>query len=212
MTQEELAEKLGVSRQTISKWEMDNAYPEVEKVIALSDFFNCSLDNLLRDNMDLENDAYQNIRIELVKGFRYIRYCVLSPEPEEDAITHMTNWAKSNGIANPDIVGWDFPYLSQEQINVFHMHGYCVACILPKGYESKAKDIMVQQDQRYAAITIKDPSNAPFTIIPDAYKTLNRFIEVNGLVHKYSKDTLQCYEREYEKDGTGYMDVYICIE
>ena len=33
MTQEELAEKMGVSRQTISKWEMDSAFPEMEKAI-----------------------------------------------------------------------------------------------------------------------------------------------------------------------------------
>lgn len=36
MSQEELAEKMEVSRQTISKWEMDNAFPEMEKAIALS--------------------------------------------------------------------------------------------------------------------------------------------------------------------------------
>lgn len=39
MTQEELAEKIGVSRQTVSKWELDTAYPEMEKVIELCRFF-----------------------------------------------------------------------------------------------------------------------------------------------------------------------------
>ena len=47
MTQEVLAEKLNVSRQTISKWEMDAAQPEMDKAIELCKIFNCSLDNLL---------------------------------------------------------------------------------------------------------------------------------------------------------------------
>ena len=46
MTQEDLAEKLSVSRQTISKWEMDAANPEMDKALELCKVFNCSLDNL----------------------------------------------------------------------------------------------------------------------------------------------------------------------
>ncbi|MDZ5034613.1 helix-turn-helix transcriptional regulator, partial [Clostridium perfringens] len=39
MTQDELAEKMNVSRQTISKWEMDSAFPEMEKAITLCKLF-----------------------------------------------------------------------------------------------------------------------------------------------------------------------------
>ena len=46
MTQEALAEKLGVSRQTISKWEVDAANPEMDKALEICRIFNCSLDNL----------------------------------------------------------------------------------------------------------------------------------------------------------------------
>ena len=48
-TQEQLADLLGVSRQSVSKWESGAAYPETEKLIRLSTLFNCSLDYLLRD-------------------------------------------------------------------------------------------------------------------------------------------------------------------
>lgn len=44
MTQEELAEKLGVSRQTVSKWELDAGYPEMEKVLELCNLFSCTMD------------------------------------------------------------------------------------------------------------------------------------------------------------------------
>lgn len=57
MTQEDLAEKLSVSRQTVSKWEMDSALPEMEKAIELCRIFNCSLDNLFREEMDKRMDG-----------------------------------------------------------------------------------------------------------------------------------------------------------
>ncbi len=46
-TQEELAEIMNVSRQSISKWESDIAFPETEKLIALSKLYHCSIDYLL---------------------------------------------------------------------------------------------------------------------------------------------------------------------
>ena len=85
MTQETLAEQLGVSRQTISKWEMNAALPEMDKAIALCKIFNCSLDSLFREEMDKQSDAYSNLRIEEVEGFQYVEYTVISAEPESDA-------------------------------------------------------------------------------------------------------------------------------
>ncbi len=47
MSQEELAELLGVSRQAVSKWELGEGYPEVEKLLILSKKLNISLDSLM---------------------------------------------------------------------------------------------------------------------------------------------------------------------
>lgn len=49
MTQEELAEKLGVSRQAVSKWESDQGYPETEKLVIISRELGISLDYLFND-------------------------------------------------------------------------------------------------------------------------------------------------------------------
>lgn len=46
LSQEEFAELLEVSRQSISKWENDRAYPEMTRLIFMSDYFNVSLDEL----------------------------------------------------------------------------------------------------------------------------------------------------------------------
>jgi len=56
-TQEQLADILGVSRQSISKWESDIAYPETEKLIELGKLFECSMDYLLKDDVTEKTDT-----------------------------------------------------------------------------------------------------------------------------------------------------------
>ena len=53
ISQEQLAEILGVSRQAVSKWEMGQMLPQIDKVVRLAEFFNVSTDELLLDNMDI---------------------------------------------------------------------------------------------------------------------------------------------------------------
>ena len=50
LSQEGLAEMLGVSRQAVSKWEIGDGYPEVDKLLLLSKKLNISLDSLLRED------------------------------------------------------------------------------------------------------------------------------------------------------------------
>ncbi|GLB47337.1 hypothetical protein WR164_13160 [Philodulcilactobacillus myokoensis] len=54
MTQNELARELNVSRQAISKWELGTAYPDIERLIQISDFFNVSLDSLIKGDQNLK--------------------------------------------------------------------------------------------------------------------------------------------------------------
>lgn len=56
-TQEQLAALLGVSRQSVSKYESDVTYPETDKLIRLSELFGCTVDYLLKDNVE-EPTAY----------------------------------------------------------------------------------------------------------------------------------------------------------
>lgn len=58
-TQEQLAQLLEVSRQSVSKWESDSAYPETEKLIKMGRIFGCSMDYLLNENCnDREGRIY----------------------------------------------------------------------------------------------------------------------------------------------------------
>lgn len=51
-TQEQLAQLLGVSRQAVSRWESELAYPETEKLVRLGKLYRCSMDYLLKDELE----------------------------------------------------------------------------------------------------------------------------------------------------------------
>ena len=51
LTQEALAEQMEVSRQSVSKWESDSAYPEMDAIIRLCGLFSCDMDTLLRGDV-----------------------------------------------------------------------------------------------------------------------------------------------------------------
>ena len=167
MTQEALAEQLNVSRQTVSKWELDLVCPEMDKVIELCDLFSCTMDELVRGDFNLSDEAYSDIRTETVK-----------------------------------------------QVNVFHMHGYEAALIVDSDEAAKIgekPEVFHQEDQDYIVITIRDPMTAPFRTIPNAYKALMMHMKINGIQHKQDDQIIECFEKEYEKDGVWYMDVYIAV-
>lgn len=148
-------------------------------------------------------------------AFRYISYAVISREPEEDAITHVEGWAKHLKIENPHIIGWDFPKVSQEQRNVFHMRGYGAALILEDKQDIGDIDaeIVSQNKQNYITITLEERENEGFDIIPNAYKALLTYMTINGIKEKQNPAILSCYEHEYFDDkGAKFMDIYIAIE
>jgi len=203
MTQEVLAEKLNISRQTISKWEMDISQPEIENAIELCKIFNCSLDNLFREEMDKRGDIYTNLRIEEVEGFRYITHTVISSNPEGDALDRIYKCAEEYGVKEPRVIGWDFPNVSVEQVNVYNMHGYTAALILPDNVTPAGYEIKKQPRHRYAAIHIERPFDNPFVTIPGAYQTLGDYMKVNGIVPDY-EGVIPCFETDGES-----MDIYI---
>ena len=59
ISQEELADMIGVSRQAVSKWESEQSIPDIEKIIALSDLFDVTTDYLLKG---IENKKLANVR------------------------------------------------------------------------------------------------------------------------------------------------------
>ncbi len=86
ITQEQLAEKLEVSRQSVSKWESDTTYPEMDKLLQICEIFRCSMDDLVRKDISViyvedkaQYDAHMNRfskRIALGVGLILFGICV----------------------------------------------------------------------------------------------------------------------------------------
>lgn len=54
MSQQKLGEIMGVSRQSVIKWEKSASFPEIEKIIKLSEIFGVTIDYLLKDDCNLK--------------------------------------------------------------------------------------------------------------------------------------------------------------
>lgn len=63
LTQEKAAEKINVSRQTISNWENGKSYPDIISVIALSDLYSVSLDELLKGDQKMAEHLEESTNV-----------------------------------------------------------------------------------------------------------------------------------------------------
>lgn len=217
MTQEKLAQRMGVSRQTISKWESGEAYPEVGNLMELCEIFSCKLDELLRE--DLTALPSSTVRLVMVERFRMAQYVIISTQAKKDVLSFMDNWARESGLLSypgyvPQRIHWGFPYVSAEQKNRFGLRGYAAVYILPEGFvaESGGVEIKEQKAASYAVMTLHaNKSND----IPDAtqvYPQIIEYLSRAGVSRSATEGYLPCFEREYEKDGLVYKDVFVHCE
>lgn len=76
LSQEDLANKLNVSRQSVSKWESNNTYPETDKIVQICNIFNCSMDDLINDKItdieEVERKEKTNLNIALDSLLEFI--------------------------------------------------------------------------------------------------------------------------------------------
>lgn len=67
-TQENVAQKIGVSKQSVSKWESGKTYPDIDNLIILSDIYNVTIDELIREDSILKK------RIKIKKKNRVVDF------------------------------------------------------------------------------------------------------------------------------------------
>ena len=75
LSQEEFGEKLGTTRQTVSRWELDQSYPELTKIVLISKLFSVTTDSILKDGIstfDTETNiftcgVYRSANAEIVE-------------------------------------------------------------------------------------------------------------------------------------------------
>lgn len=89
LTQEQVAEFLGVSRQTISNWETEKTYPDIVSVVKMSDLYHVSLDQLLKEEKPMSNYLdYLEESTNIVKSRNKFAKLIL-------VITYLVIWAIS---------------------------------------------------------------------------------------------------------------------
>lgn len=218
LTQEQLADRMGVTRQTVSRWESDEAVPELDRLVEMCGIFACKLDALVREDLSDQSRIYSEIRIKRIAPFKMASYVIISQDPESDALGHMDRWAESCGLKKlcPDVklIGWDFPFVSQEQQNRFGLHGYVAACVLPDDFKTDCPGVIFSENKEadYAVITIKEPFIQPFERIPNAYKLIMEYLQANNFKEKNQENIIGCFEYEYKKNDIIYMDVFIHVD
>lgn len=67
ISQEKLAEKIGVSTQSVSKWENGTAYPEMNRIFELCKIFHCKLNDLVNDNILDFDSLDKEVKMSVVK-------------------------------------------------------------------------------------------------------------------------------------------------
>ena len=67
MSQEKLAEKVGVSRQSVSKWENGEAYPEMDNILKICKIFHCKINDLIHDDIQDIDSLDEEIKMKVVK-------------------------------------------------------------------------------------------------------------------------------------------------
>ena len=76
LSQEELANRIYVSRQTISNWENDKSYPDVNSLVLLSEIFQISLDILIKGDLDMMKEVIKKEEVEKLNRYSVI-YTIL---------------------------------------------------------------------------------------------------------------------------------------
>ena len=69
LSQEDLANRVYVSRQTISNWENDKSYPDVNSLVLLSEIFQISLDKLIKGDVDVMKEAIKTEEVKKIKQY-----------------------------------------------------------------------------------------------------------------------------------------------
>lgn len=88
LSQEEFGEKLGTTRQTVSRWELDQSHPELSKIVLISKLFSVTTDSIIKDGIstfDTETEVlscgvYRSANAEVVETEKYALKYYCSPD------------------------------------------------------------------------------------------------------------------------------------
>ncbi len=108
ISQEQLAEKMAVSRQSVSKWEMDQALPQIDKVLQLCELFDVTADELLQDKYEIHRDPAgtpYKLKYFGTDGFRGEANCNLT-SMQAYKVGRFLGWYYSSALSGQQQAGY----------------------------------------------------------------------------------------------------------
>lgn len=210
LTQEQLAEMLEVSRQSISKWELGQAVPEVDKIIRMSELFGVSTDMLLLRNN--ENEQANKNPLHLGSIYLVVKDFEKSIEFYEKFLGIKVGDRCRSGNK---FVEFYFDNKCLSLMNESNIIGHCTDLNSPyKFVQNYWVEDLLTEHERVKALNI-----GSVTEILEAYPTYNYFhltdpdnniIEVTGGYHICQSCGMEMHESDYGKNADGSMNTDYC--
>ena len=211
LTQEQLAEMLEVSRQSISKWELGQAVPEVDKIIRMSELFGVSTDTLLLRNN--ENEQVNKNPLHLGSIYLVVKDFEKSIEFYEKFLGIKVGDRCRSGNK---FVEFYFDNKCLSLMNESNIIGHCTDLNSPyKFVQNYWVEDLLTEHERVKALNIGD-----VTEILEAYPTYNYFhltdpdnnvIEVTGGYHICQSCGMEMRKSDYGKNTEGSVNTDYCI-
>lgn len=145
LTQTELADKLGVTEQTVSKWENDKCYPDISLLPLLANIFHCSVDAVL----GIEGETYIDGVQKVINAYNKCTSLEQEIELLREALTRFPNNNElKHKLAHSYFMAWRITDEAQErQMHYNRVIGYCESIISAFKDDSeldKAYDLLIQ--------------------------------------------------------------------
>lgn len=117
MTQEQLAMLLGVSRQSVTKWEAERSYPEMDKLLKMCRIFDCSLDDLVQGDLTKEREGNEGAQAKAMPAGPPQDICGYDEHQRKMA------WRVPSGVACI-LVGIAFGFFFEGTLSPFSHNGH----------------------------------------------------------------------------------------
>ncbi len=210
LTQERLAEMLEVSRQSISKWELGQAIPDVEKIIRMSELFNVSTDTLLLRNAEDEQTNKNSLHLGSI--YLIVKDFERSVEFYEKFLDVKVGDRCRSGNK---FVEFYFDDKCISLMNESNLIGHCTDLNSPYKFVQNywVEDLLTEYER------VKNLNIGEITEIREAYPTYNYFhltdpdnniIEVTGGYHICQSCGMAMHQSDHGKNADGSSSTDYC--
>lgn len=213
-TQEQLAELLNVSRSAVSSWEVGRNYPDLDTIVAISDLFGISLDQLLREDKEMTKNVSKKIKMnkiyKIILGIiavLMVGYLGYNQKLRMDESRYRRNLSE-NGWTNSSESNYRMDRNQYELKETDVSYWTYVMPVVVRGFPLREDKINVIARKNNIVVDVQD-DNSYETAISDSSNNLTvttkidkngRLLEKNPKWSQAKTDKVETYLKEHQKD------------